>query len=142
MKHPKAMDTLPAMTDESVSRVRDLEQYAMQQEQADIETRNMFHAGVYARSITIPKDGVLTGALIKIPTILIVSGDVLVYTGENVIRLKGYNVVTAQAGRKQAFVALQETEMTMLFATNETTVDGAEREFTDEYENLISRRNT
>lgn len=140
MSLPQTLATLPAMTEESVALVRELEQRVLEQPQADLETRHLFHAGVYARSITIPKNGVLTGALIKIPTVLVLFGDVMVYTGENAVRLKGYNVIAAEAGRKQAFVALEDTDMTMLFATQEKSVEGAEKEFTDEYENLISRR--
>lgn len=140
MNLPQTLATLPAMTEESVALVRELEQRVLEQPQADLETRHLFHAGVYARSITIPKNGVLTGALIKIPTVLVLFGDVMVYTGENAVRLKGYNVIAAEAGRKQAFVALEDTDMTMLFATQEKSVEGAEKEFTDEYENLISRR--
>lgn len=143
MKLPQVQTpTLPAMTDEAVAKVREMESRLMQMPQADIETRHVFHAGVYARTITLPENGVLTGALIKIPTLVIVSGDVMVYTGEDSVRLTGYNVLVGQAGRKQAFIALQETNITMLFATQETSVEGAEMEFTDEYGNLLSRRTT
>ena len=134
--------TLPAMTEEAVAKVREMESRLMQMPQAEIETRHVFHAGVYARSMTLPANGVITGALIKIPTLLIVSGDVMVYTGEESVRLTGYHVLVGQAGRKQAFVALQETNLTMLFATQETSVEGAEMAFTDEYQNLLSRRAT
>lgn len=142
MSLPRTPVTLPAMTDDAVDRVRQWEQWLLQQPQAEIETRHLFHAGLYARTITLPRDGVLTGALIKIPTLLIVSGDVIVYTGESAIRLLGYSILTAEAGRKQAFVALQDTDITMLFATQAMSADGAEREFTDEYDNLLSRRRT
>lgn len=135
-----ATETLPAMTAEAIEKVREYEARLLECEQADIEIKHLFHAGLYARTITLPKDGILTGALIKIPTIVIVNGDVLVYTGGDAVRLTGYHVLAGQAGRKQAFVALQETNITMMFATQEVSVDGAEREFTDEYEKLTSRR--
>ena len=88
----------------------------------------------------IPAGVALTGAQIKIPTVLIISGDTLVYGENGATRYTGYHVALGQAGRKQAFYALQDTYLTMLFPTDATDVDAAEREFTDEYELLFSRK--
>jgi len=56
------------------------------------------------------------------------------------VRYAGYHVCLGQSGRKQAFYALKDTYMTMLFPTGAATVDAAERQFTDECEKLLSRR--
>lgn len=88
----------------------------------------------------IPAGVALTGAQIKIPTILIISGDTLIYGENGATRYTGYHVALGQCGRKQAFYALQDTYLTMFFPTDATTVDEAEKAFTDEYEKLLSRK--
>jgi hypothetical protein len=131
---------LPVMGQSEVDSVRELETAAMRLPQVHIPTDHVFHAGMYARTIKIPAGVALTGAQIKIPTILIISGDTLVYGENGATRFTGYHVALGQCGRKQAFYALQDTWLTMLFPTGATTVDAAEREFTDEYEKLFSRK--
>ena len=69
-------------------------------------------------------------------------GDALVHVESGPLELHGYNVVPASAGRKQAFVALTDTHLTMIFATDARDVDAAEREFTDEFDKLMTRRET
>jgi hypothetical protein len=49
-------------------------------------------------------------------------------------------VLPAAAGRKQAFLAQADSHITMIFATAARSVAEAEREFTDEADNLVSRR--
>ena len=131
---------LPVMGQSEVDSVRQLEEAAMLMPQVHIPTDHVFHAGMYARTIMIPAGVALTGAQIKIPTVLIISGDTLVYGENGATRYTGYHVALGQRGRKQAFYALQDTWLTMLFPTGATTVDEAEREFTDEYEKLFSRK--
>lgn len=132
--------TLPAMRSEAVEAVRRFEAISRQRPQIDIPTQHLLHAGMYARTIRIPAGLVMTGALIKRATVLIVSGDCSVYTGEQVRRLTGYCVLPGCAGRKQVFRTYAETHMTMLFPTNATTAEEAEEEFTDEAHNLMTRR--
>lgn len=132
--------TQPPMPPSVVAAVYRLEEEAMKMPQVEIHTEHAFHAGMYARTIKIPAGVALTGALIKIPTILIVAGDVLVYTAEGTVRWTGYHVMLGPEGRKQAFVAIQDTFLTMLFPTEATTVEEAEAAFTDEADRLLSRR--
>lgn len=131
---------LPTMGQNEVDAVRNLEAAAMDMPQVDIPTDHVFHAGLYARTIKIPAGVMLTGAQIKIPTVLIISGDTLVYGENGPVRYAGYHVCHGQGGRKQAFYALQDTFLTMLFATDATTTDAAEKQFTDEYDLLFSRK--
>jgi len=133
-------NTIPAMSDAAIDNVRKLDQIVSACPQTTIKTDHVLHGGMYARTITIPANVVLTGALIKIPTMLITSGDAIVYVDGGSKRITGYNVFAASAGRKQAFVALTETRLTMLFPTNAKTVDEAEKEFTDEWASLMSVR--
>ena len=131
---------LPVMGRSEVDRVRQLEKEAFDLPQVYIPTDHVFHAGMYARTIKIPAGVMLTGAQIKIPTILIISGDTLIYGENGSRRYAEYHVALGRSGRKQAFYALKDTYLTMLFPTGATTVDEAERKFTDEYEKLFSRK--
>lgn len=134
------MNQLPAMTSTDVSRVQLLESQMLDMAQVAIKTDHYFHAGLYARSIRIPAGVLLTGALIQIPTLLIVSGHVTVFIGGESVDLQGYHVVPGLAGRKQVFLAHTDTDLTMMFATQATTVEQAEEEFTAEAHLLMSRQ--
>lgn len=131
-------DSIPAMSDAEIQNVCNLEDIALDLEQVSIDTEHTIHGGMYARTIRIPAGTVLTGALIKIATLLIVFGDVDVYIGASVRRFKGYNVIPASQNRKQAFYAIADTYLTMVFPTKAKNVKDAEQEFTDEYHLLLS----
>ncbi|MCE1001830.1 hypothetical protein [Pseudomonas sp. NMI1173_11] len=134
------MNDLPAMTNDEVAKVRVLESHLAQLEQVPITTQHHFHAGLYARTIRIPAGVMLTGALIQIPTLLVVSGHVTVFIGGQARELAGYHILPGQAGRKQAFLAHADTDLTMAFATLAKTVAQAEEEFTAEADLLMSRQ--
>jgi hypothetical protein len=134
-----AKNVIAPMSETAIGKVRDLEAFTRQLPQQPIETAHLFHAGMYARSIELPAGVVLTGALIKIATILIISGDVIMYADGQARELHGYHVFAASAQRKQAFLALADTSMTMLFPTQAKTVEQAEGDFTGEAALLLSR---
>ena len=131
---------VPGMSEQAIARSRQMEEVNWVQPQLPIETQHLFHAGLYARTVHLSTGTLITGALIKRATLLIISGDVLVYVGEASVRLVGYRTLAASANRKQVFFALAPTDMTMLFATEAKTVEEAEAEFTDEVELLLTRR--
>jgi hypothetical protein len=127
------------MSAAAIGKVRALDSLLIQCAQEPITTHHLIHAGMYARTITIPVGVVLTGVLIKRATILIFNGEALVATGEGTVHLKGYHVLPASANRKQAYHALADTQLTMLFPTTADNVQDAEEEFTDEADLLFSR---
>lgn len=131
---------LPPMSAASIEAVRKLENAVLALPQVRIDTAHALHAGMYARTIMIPAGIVITGAQIKIPTILIFSGDALVYGDDGEVRFTGYHVTLGAVGRKQAIYAVADTWLTMLFPTSAATVAEAEDEFTDDAERLGSRR--
>lgn len=133
---------LPAMGAEAVERVRQLETTLWRAPQSALTTHHVLHGGLYSRTVWLPAGAVITGALIKVATTLTINGDVTVFIGDETIELKGYNVIPARAGRKQAFVAHTDVNMTMTFASNARTVRDAEDEFTDEAHLLLSRQQT
>lgn len=135
--------TLRPSTALAVGKVRALEAAMLAKgDDVPIVTSHVLHAGMYFRTVRIPGGRAVTGALIKLPTVLIVNGNVVVYTGEEELHLTGYNVLAAAAGRKSAFAAIGDTDITMAFSTQARTVDEAEREFTDEFDALLSRKET
>lgn len=130
---------IPAMSEIAIDTVRQLETYTLQAPQIEIPTSHVIHGSMYARSIMIPAGVILTGALIKIATILIIFGDALVYIGSETKEISGYNVLAASSGRKQAFIAKSDVYMTMIFMTMSETVLEAEEQFTDDAHLLMSR---
>lgn len=131
---------LPAMTPASIAAVQLFQGAETQKPQVALDTQHVLHAGLYARTIRLPAGVTTAAALIKIPTLVIVEGDVLVWLGAESRRLTGYTVLPASAGRKQIFSALLDTVITMVFPTDAKTVEEAERAFTDEADLLASRR--
>ena len=132
---------IPAMSEKAINSVCKLEDITLSCPQVDIHTHHTIHAGIYARTIMVPAGVVLTGAPIRLATILILNGHTKIFTGEDTIELRGYHVIAASANRKQAVLAIEDTYFTMLFPTSVKTVKEAEDEFTDEPERLISRLN-
>lgn len=130
---------IPAMSEAAISKVRALESVTITLSQVKIATDHVLHAGIYSRTIRIPAGVLLTGALIKVPTTLILSGHASVFIGDETIEICGYRVIPASAARKQAFLAHADTDLTMSFATYAGTVEEAEAEFTDEAPLLFSR---
>lgn len=109
-------------------------------QQIGLKTQHVLHAGLYCRTVMLPEGTQMVGVLIKIPTMVIVSGDAFVRLEDGWHHLLGYNVLTASAIRKQHFFANEDTHISMFFPSLARTVDEAEREFTDEFANLLSRR--
>lgn len=135
-----AESRIPAMTAQAIDKVRELEAITRELPQVEIATDHVLHGGMYARTITIPAGVVLTGVFIRVPTLLIFDGNATVNAGDEPVTLVGYHVLAASAHRRQAFVAHADTRLTMVFATQATSVAEAEAEFTDEAHLLLSRK--
>ena len=140
MNNTNAITAIRSMSLDAVSKIRAFEIVNAKRPQIDFTTYHLIHAGMYARTIRLKANTVITGALVKPATILIISGDVTMSNGEENTRITGYHVIPASQHRKQAFVAHADTDMTVLFPTMADSVDAAEKEFTDEAEKLASRR--
>jgi hypothetical protein len=134
------MTEFRSMQPEQIEKVQKLEDEMLKMPQVELPIHHHIHGGLYARTAFVPAGVAFTGALIKIPTTVIICGDVTVYIGEQSERLQGYHVIAAEEGRKQAFVAHSETVVTMLFPTDAKTPEEAEEAFTDAASTLQSRR--
>ena len=130
---------VPAMSSDAVAKVRKLETVISDLPQTSVSTHHILHGGIYARTVMIPAGSVITGALINVPTTLVICGDCTVYIGEESVRVQGYNVFAASAGRKQAFIAHSDLFLTMSFVTDAQSIEEAEDQFTDEAHLLVSR---
>ena len=108
--------------------------------QVEIVTEHLLHGGMYARTIRRGPGIVAVGSLILRATILIVSGDCTLITGDSRLDLHGYNVLPGLAGRKSLSLTHGAVEMTMIFPTAATTVEEAENEIFAEADQLASRR--
>jgi len=131
---------LPAMTSEAVDKAREVEHRMLGMPQVELPVSHALHAGMYHRTITVPAGVAITGALIRVPTLLVVDGHCEVFTGPEVAILEGHHVLQCQPNRKQVFLAHEDTHLTMIFPTTATTVEEAENEFTDEAARLQSRK--
>ncbi|CAB4164258.1 hypothetical protein UFOVP919_16 [uncultured Caudovirales phage] len=134
-----AGNRIPTMCSDAIARVAVLESVAREYPQESVTTHHVIHGGMYARTVSLKAGVMITGALIKTPTMLVINGDVTVFADNESFRLTGFHVIPASANRKQAFIAHADTAMTMIFVSDATTVAQAENEFTDEADSLMSR---
>lgn len=134
--------SIPATSAGIIKQITDAECELLCLEQIDLVTEHVLHGGMYARTVRLPPGVIITGALIKVATILIFNGDADVLIGDTSARISGYGVLAASAFRKQVFVTRSQVELTMIFPTQAKTVEEAEAEFTDEADRLMSRRST
>lgn len=140
LAHPLRIAPMSAAAIDQAARLEEASLAHMPQVQIPVD--HCLHAGLYQRTVKVPAGIVITGALIRIATLLIVSGDCIVHVEGGPIELHGHHVLRAEAGRKQVFVALTDTYLTMVFPTSAATVEEAEREFTEEADKLQSRQGT
>lgn len=128
------------MTESIVAKVREVEAFSKQHgEQIKIPVEHFIHGGMYVRTVMIPAGIMITGAFIILETSLVVSGHAMVYTSQQWVEYNGYAVIPAAANRKQIFVAVKDTNLTMFFPTSAKTVKDAEEQFTNEAHLLQNR---
>ncbi len=136
----KNADLIPSCTSEELEKVRKFNSALREFPQAEVPTDHFIHAGCYARSCVV-KAGVVMGAVeIKVPTILIVSGRCDIFNGGKKAEVDGYVVLRGAPHRQVVVRAYTDTYMTMLYATEKTNPLDCEEEFTDQTDELITRR--
>lgn len=123
----------------SQDEIRAMEAEILKAPQVDVSTTHLIHAGMYARTVKILAGTLVTGVPMNDDHVCIISGDITVTAGDDVIRFTGYNVIPASRGLKRIVYAHQETSWTAIFKSGATTVDDAEIEMSSEYNKLQSR---
>lgn len=133
---------LKKVTNESLNCINGMVEFMLQNlPQADIEIKHDLCGNLYSRYCFIPKDVVVVGALLKVPTLLIVNGDCVIFDGEKTQRVTGYKMLQGQAYRQSAFRALEDTSLTMLAVVEGcSTVEEAEKFITDQSALLTNHR--
>ena len=134
-------NTIAPMSATYLSQVVALQDVVKQAPQAEVSTEHVFHGGMYSRTIKLKADHILVGALIKVPTMLIVSGDVVIHTEDGPIEINGHAVIPAFKDTKRVIRSISDATLTMIFPTEAKTVAEAESEFTDEVDDLMSHHN-
>lgn len=138
---PQVGAQLPPCTPDDLAKVMKLRRLIDERTiPCEFPTEAFFHAGCYVRTCKVPRDTLLAGAVIKVPTVLVVCGHCYVTTGSNVQEIDGFAVLRGAPGRSQVFRALEDTYLTMVYASKAESLDAAEEEFTDEFEELLTRK--
>ena len=132
------MVMLTCMADPAM--VSEIEQALLDAPQRDLGTTHLVHGGMYARTIFIPADTFLTGALTEADNVCIVVGDITVTTDTGPRRLTGFNVLPARKGAKRMGRTHADTWWTAIFRTDQTDIAAIERELTTEADMLQTNR--
>ncbi|MFM0261868.1 hypothetical protein [Paraburkholderia sediminicola] len=127
---------LVAPDEQTLVALRDLDALMLAQPQVEIRLDHLLHAGLYARTCHLPADVLASGAVLRRATVLVISGDVTIFTGNDSARLKGFHVLPGLRGRKALFRTHAETQMTMVLPSDAQSVSEAELEITDEPQSL------
>lgn len=132
-------EVLPALVAADASTLtvlRSLDAHMLVLPQTEIQIDHLIHGGMYARTARVPAETVVSGAMLSRATVLVINGDVSVFTGMDSVRLTGFHVLPGSAGRKQLFRTHTETQLTMVLPSDADSVAQAEGDFTDEPELL------
>jgi hypothetical protein len=114
-----------------LDRIEEMEAIMMEHDQVNIPVEHLFVNGMYARTIVIPADTILTGRVHKFGYVdIMLQGDITVATPEGVKRFTGYNVFEGVAGRKRAGYAHKDTYWVTVHRTDVTEPVGIEDHLT------------
>lgn len=136
----KKADAIPAVTGNGHELFRKAIQALNELPQAHLETKHNLHAGVYSRTVFIPKGVMLIGTEMQCSTMLVQYGYGRFSDGSHSKDLKGYVVMEGLPHRQCAFLAYEDTWATMYFATKAKTVEEAEKEFCSDPSTLLSNK--
>ena len=120
-------------------KVNSLEAQMLKLPQLDAQTQHHLSGRVYARTILIPADAVLTGAVHKKAHINIVCGDVTFVNEDGQTRLTGYHILPTKAGSKRMAYAHADTYWTTVLHTDCTEMEAIEADAVEDPQNLQTR---
>lgn len=116
----------------TIAAMRALDGLMAAQPQVEARVDHLLHAGMYARTCFLPADVLASGTVLRRATVLVIHGDVTIFTGADSARLTGFHVLPGLRGRKALFKTHAETQMTMVLPSAAQSVDEAELDITDE----------
>lgn len=123
---------IAALTPSELAAVRQAEDALKREPQLQIDIKETLHEGVYTRTAFVPENVVLSGALMKVPTTLLVIGRCVLTLSKGTAAVDGFASFTSPAGRKTLFRTLSATKLVMVFATKAQSLEEARKEFTDD----------
>jgi len=136
----KNADLIPSCSENELATMREVNDVIRTFPQVDVPTDHFVHAGCYARTCVV-KAGVLMGAAeIIVPTVLVVSGKCEIFNGGKKAIVDGFVILRGEPHRQVAVKAITDTYMTMIYATDKTDPVACEEEFTDQTDQLFTRR--
>jgi len=104
------MSDVAAIKDNIARKIDDLENWATERPQLEIETVERFIGSMYAREIFIPKGALITSRVYKRGYVdIMLSGDITISDTNGSYRLKGVNILEGPSGRKRAGIAHEDT---------------------------------
>lgn len=132
---------LNAVTNDSLNCINSIVAYMLENtQQVQIKIDQDLLGSFYARHCLVPKDVVIVGALLKVPTVVIIDGDCIVYDGQKTKRITGYKILAGQAYRQSVFRAIEPTHITMIAMVKSSNVDDVQKEITDQHLLLTNHR--
>lgn len=123
---------LVAPDTQTLAALRDLDALMREMPQTEVRVDHLLHAGMYARTCHLPAGVIASGVVLSRSTVLVISGDVTIFTGNDSARLTGFHVLPGLRGRKALFRTHAETHMAMVLPSDAQSVAEAELEITDE----------
>ncbi len=108
--------------------IRRLEQEILECVPAEMPVEHFFAQGLYARSLSIPKHCVLTGAIHKHEHInILAKGDITVVTDDGPVRIQAPYVMVSRPGTKRAGFAHEDSVWITVHACEASDVESAEQ---------------
>lgn len=106
----------------------------------DPPIKHTLHGGIYTRTAFIPKGSMGLGALLKVPTTVIISGNCFISNGIKAVQSIGYAVLEGKPFRRSLFYAVEDTYISMSAQVKAKTIEDAEKEVTDEWQYLTTNK--
>lgn len=111
----------------TLAQIQALEAVGLEQPQVAIDALHHFAPNVYAREITIPAGVCVVGKLHRhTHLIMLMQGDVTIYTDEGMQRIAGPKVWQSAAGTKRAIFAHEDSTLVTIHPTQETDLAAIE----------------
>lgn len=98
--------------------------------QLELRVEHHFSFGVYARTLYIPKDTVLTGHIHKFENLnILIKGKLKVRVGDEIKELEAPSTIVSPAGIKRIAYALEDSIWMTVHGTHERNIDLIESHF-------------
>lgn len=107
-----------------IDKILKWEDFARQQPQLELDVKNYFSHGVYARELYIPKDTILTGEIHKFTNLnILVKGKIKVSIGDEIELLEAPYIVVSPPGTKRIAHTMTDCIWITIHGTFETDID-------------------